>query len=202
MASKDHCIYCFDALIAHFNQQKPPSPLFTNDSYPLFVSWHKQHRNGKDLSLRGCKGTFSPKKLHSGLSEFALISALKDTRFSPVTFEEVTLLECGVSLLTHFEDVASVWDWEIGIHGIIIDFVDPKGEKRNATYLPEVALEQEWDKKETLISLIEKSGYKGKVTETLLSEIRLTRYQSSKVKVHYTEYLSFKQRTLPTENGE
>jgi len=203
MAKKEHCSYCFEVLIGHFNKTAVTSPTFENASYPLFVSWHKTStKNKNESSLRGCKGTFSSLKLFDGLAEFSLNSALQDSRFSPITAQEIPRLECGVSLLTNFEDVKSVWDWEVGKHGIIIDFTDPRGKHRNATYLPEVAPEQNWDKMACVQSLIEKSGYKEKVTQNLLQSISLTRYQSSKEKLHYEEFIEFKQGISSEQEDE
>ncbi|XP_044538818.1 AMME syndrome candidate gene 1 protein [Gracilinanus agilis] len=106
--------------------------------FPLFVTW----KIGRDKRLRGCIGTFSAMNLHSGLREYTLTSALKDSRFPPMTREELPRLTCSVSLLTNFEDVCDYLDWEVGIHGIRIEFINEKGSKRTATYLPEVAKEQ------------------------------------------------------------
>jgi len=192
MALVEHCVYCFDSLIYHFEEKVTPIPIFSNDQYPLFVTWTKESRSGKEPSLRGCKGTFSSQELHKGLQEFSLISALKDKRFSPVVFSEVPRLHCGVSLLFRFEEVSSVYEWEIGTHGIILDFEDKKGNHWNATYLPEVAPEQEWNREETVDSLIRKTGYEGSITEELLQNIRTTTYQSSKSHLTYAEYLNFK----------
>ena len=69
-------------------------------------------------------------------------SALKDSRFSPVCREELPRLIVSVSILCHFEDAADYLDWEIGVHGIRIEFYTERGVKKTATYLPEVAQEQ------------------------------------------------------------
>lgn len=42
-----------------------------------------------------------------------LHSALKDSRFPPVTRDELPRLFCSVSLLTNFEDVGDYLDWEV-----------------------------------------------------------------------------------------
>ena len=77
---------------------------------------------------------------------------------------------------------------KVGTHGIIIQFkVD--GRKYNSTYLPEVAHEQGWNHDETVDSLIRKSGYRGTISVQLKAELNVTRYQSSKVKLTYAEYL-------------
>lgn len=80
--------------------------------------------------------------LHTGLREYAITSAFKDSRFSPITRDEFSRLSVSVSILRHFEDGDDYLDWEVGIHGIRIEFVNEKGNKRTATYLPEVASEQ------------------------------------------------------------
>ena len=46
---------------------------------------------------------------------FFFFSALRDSRFSPVTKEELTLLYCSVSVLTNFEEGVSCLDWEVSI---------------------------------------------------------------------------------------
>jgi len=101
-----------------------------------------------------------------------------------------------VSLLYAFEDCKDLSDWEIGIHGLIIDFLDLDGNKRNGTYLPEVAPEQEWTKSETVKSLIRKTGYEGTISDKLLTTIKATRYKSSQSKLHYKEYQAFKQQRV------
>lgn len=40
-------------------------------------------------------------------------SALKDSRFPPMTRDELPRLFCSVSLLTNFEDVGDYLDWEV-----------------------------------------------------------------------------------------
>jgi len=39
-------------------------------------------------------------------------SAIKDSRFSPITKEEFPCLYCSVSILTRFEEVQDFLDWE------------------------------------------------------------------------------------------
>lgn len=119
----------------------------------------------------------------------ALRSALRDTRFSPVSLREVPRLSCGVSLLRCFEEGRSWSDWDVGTHGIIIEFTDPSARcRRSATYLPEVAREQGWNNQQALDSLLRKAGYDGPVTEQLRCTVRLTRYQSSKAAVDFEDY--------------
>ncbi|KAM4693738.1 AMMECR1-like protein isoform 2-T2 [Discoglossus pictus] len=167
--------YCFDVLYCHLHGfPQPRLPRFTNDPYPLFVTW----KAGRDKRLRGCIGTFSAMNLHSGLREYTLTSALKDSRFPPLTREELPKLSCSVSLLTNFEDVGDFLDWEVGVHGIRIEFVNEKGVKRTATYLPEVAKEQDWDQIQTIDSLLRKGGFKAPITNEFRKSIKLTRHST------------------------
>ncbi|XP_017268086.1 AMME syndrome candidate gene 1 protein isoform X2 [Kryptolebias marmoratus] len=119
--------------------------------------------------------------------------ALKDSRFPPMTRDELPRLSCSVSLLTNFEDVGDYLDWEVGVHGIRIEFFNEKGSKRTATYLPEVAKEQGWDHIQTIDSLLRKGGYKAPITNDFRKTIKLTRYRSEKMTMGYTEYIAHRQ---------
>ncbi|KAI4484496.1 hypothetical protein M0804_007062 [Polistes exclamans] len=170
--------FCFDVLYCQLHQLDPPkTPNFSNDAFPLFVTWSI----GKDMRLRGCIGTFNAMHLHAGLREYATTSAFKDSRFNPITREELPRLHVSVSILRNFEDGVDYLDWEVGVHGIRIEFHNEKGNKRTATYLPDVAPEQGWDQIQTIDSLLHKGGYKGLVTPDIRRSVKLTRYQSEKV---------------------
>ncbi|XP_064638489.1 AMMECR1-like protein [Lineus longissimus] len=189
----DMCVYCFDVLLNHLNntQTPPPRPHFTNDEYPLFVTW----KFGKERHLRGCIGTFSAQKLHNGLREYAITSAMKDSRFDPIKKDELTKLYCSVSLLTNFEEAKDYLDWEVGVHGIRIEFqIDKQPKPRTATYLPEVAKEQGWDRVQTIDSLLRKGGFKKDITNEIRKSIKLTRYRSEKITLSYTEYMARRQQ--------
>lgn len=182
---EEHVQFCFKVLTAHLEKKPHPKPDFPNDEYPLFVTWHKKSSDG-ELHLRGCIGNFNPLSLHKGLEKYALISALKDRRFSPITLREIPKLTCAVSLLTDFEVVDDYLDWEIGVHGIWIEFKQLNGDKETATYLPEVMVEQEWTKEEAIESLLRKGRFKGAITkEYCVKNIVLTRYQSQKLESSY-----------------
>lgn len=59
-----------------------------------------------------------------------------------------------------------------------------------ATFLPEVAKEQNWTQQETIIQLVYKSGFRHKLTPEIQSKIHCTRYQSSKHYLTYEEYVT------------
>ncbi|KAF9925350.1 AMME syndrome candidate protein 1 protein [Linnemannia zychae] len=128
--------------------------------------------------------------VYSGLKEYALISAFKDGRFPEIERRELSSLVCGVSLLVNFEEAKSYLDWEVGLHGIWIEFKDVRGRKKTATYLPEVAKEQGWTREKAIESLLRKGGYRELITQDFLDSIILTRYQSQKALATYQEYLA------------
>ncbi|KAL6899032.1 AMMECR1 domain-containing protein [Trichoderma evansii] len=154
---------------------------------PLFITWNTVDPDDQDVSLRGCIGTFESQPLTEGIHEYALISALQDTRFRPISKRELPSLQAAVTLLTDFEDADDMHDWEVGTHGIRISFSD-RGRRYGATYLPDVALEQGWTKDEALFSLIRKAGWMGSRSKWQDLDIKVTRYQGKKISVDYPEY--------------
>jgi AMME syndrome candidate gene 1 protein len=135
------------------------SRLSVNESYPLFVTWNTLSRSGHK-SLRGCIGTFEPLPLTTGLQTYALTSAFDDTRFSPIPSSLVPSLSCSLTLLADFEPCDDAMDWNLGTHGLRISFTW-KNRRHGATYLPDVAVEQGWNKEETVESLMKKAGWDG-----------------------------------------
>ncbi|KAI8465640.1 MAG: AMMECR1 domain-containing protein [Monoraphidium minutum] len=195
VAAAEHCAHCFDSLVAHLNGQQLPAPEFEDGTCALFVTWNKAPSStpAAPPRLRGCIGTLEPRRLHVALRDYALTSALRDSRFAPITARELPRLHCGVSLLRQFEAAARWDDWAVGTHGLIIEFTDPRLKcRRSATFLPEVAGEQGWSQRETIDSLIRKAGYDGPVDEPLLAALKVTRYQSSKARLTYTDYQSYR----------
>jgi uncharacterized protein (TIGR00296 family) len=199
-ASHHMCALCFDMLIANLEQQatEPILETFVQNepnalaACPLFVTW----KIGRDKDLRGCIGTFDKDDILSTLlPRYAIISAFNDRRFRPITLEEVPLLHVSVSLLMNFTPIQDCYDWEIGKHGIEIEFRDKKNYYRG-TFLPEVSKEQGWDQATTLVQLFHKAGYRHhkrssneEIVEHIRPELQITRYESSKISMSYAEYL-------------
>jgi uncharacterized protein (TIGR00296 family) len=158
---------------------------------PLFVTWNTLSSRSSDdddrRSLRGCIGTFEAQDLDEGLSSYALISALQDTRFPPIRARELPALEVAVTLLTDFEDADDAMDWDLDTHGLRISFAH-HGKRYGATYLPDVALEQGWTKEETLVSLMRKAGWVGRKERWAEVALDVVRYQGKKERVEYAEF--------------
>lgn len=173
-----------------------PEPVTDPDAeYPLFVTWNKAAGSGDEYHLRGCIGTFEAQPLADGLSSYAVIAALHDSRFSRVSARELPSLQVAVTLLTDFEDADDILDWELGTHGIRIAF-QWDGRRHGATYLPDVATEQGWTKEQTLVSLMRKAGWEGRrdrwreVADA--GSMKVVRYRGDKEQLVYDEYKAWR----------
>ncbi|MBM4144208.1 MAG: AmmeMemoRadiSam system protein A [Lentisphaerae bacterium] len=108
-------------------------------------------------NLRGCIGSLEPvAPLYRSVHDNAVNAALRDFRFRPVAPDELEEIDMKISVLSPIVPIASLDEFKLGEHGIIIE----KGPCR-AVYLPEVAVEQNWTKEETLTSLSQKAGMNG-----------------------------------------
>jgi uncharacterized protein (TIGR00296 family) len=187
--SVNHCEICFDALLSAFKilPHVPNSSVETYD-VPMFVTLKKT--DGLRQTLRGCIGSLSPRPI-TDLGEYAKKCAFEDRRFSPLQIHELPFIELSVSLLIDYQDGKNYLDWDLEIHGIIIQFED-EGCLFKATYLPNVVFEMKWTKIMSIDNLIRKSGFNGSITDLLYDKIKLTRYRSSKMKLSYADYLKKK----------
>lgn len=201
LATPEMCAFCFDCLLcALVGRPPPPEPRFVDGrSFPLFVTFETDSVPGVSPVLRGCIGSLSACSLGE-LRRYTHCAAFEDERFSPMAFADlVPALFCKVSLLHSYERAHSAFDFEVGRHGIIIDFdatCDGRRTHYNATYLPEIATEQGWDKQQCLSTLVRKAGFTGKIDQALLNSIQLTRYSSSRCRLGYPIYLSCRQSPL------
>jgi len=82
-----------------------------------------------------------------------LSAALADPRFPPLTAEELPEIEIEISALTLLQEVHDVNDIEVGVHGLLITNGDQRG-----VLLPQVALDEEWDREEFLRAVCRKAG--------------------------------------------
>jgi|UniRef100_A0AC35GQK1 uncharacterized protein (TIGR00296 family) len=192
VATSTMAVYCFDIIISSLRRKNPPPcpDTIVNDKVPIFITWKKASNH----HLRGCIGTFSRDlPLRNGLLDYAKTSAFHDSRFQPISLNEVSSLQCGVSLLIEFEKARNYLDWDVGIHGIRIEFYY-NGRRLSAVYLPEVAVEQGWNQIDTVDHLMRKGGYEGPIYEEDRLAISVEKFKSSKVIVTYKDYCKLKQK--------
>ncbi len=104
--------------------------------------------------LRGCIGYIEAiKPLYITIQEMAEAAALRDSRFPPVTIEELDKLELEISVLTPLRKIKDVNEIEVGKHGIVL-----KKGYRQGVFLPQVATEQGWDRTTFLEEICHKAG--------------------------------------------
>jgi len=110
---------------------------------------------GRGEDLRGCIGTIEPtESLYVTVAMRAASAALEDTRFPhTVSVSELPFITIEISVLTPPVSVKSPDEIVVGKHGIILSV----GWNR-ATFLPQVAPEQGWDRETTLRHLARKAG--------------------------------------------
>jgi AmmeMemoRadiSam system protein A len=110
-------------------------------------------RRRDDGDLRGCVGMIEPRfPLMEAVRHAAVAAAFEDPRFPPVRRDELPGLAIHVSVLTPLAP-ASAADVVIGRHGVVI-----RARGRSALLLPEVAVEQDWDRETLLRQLCRKAG--------------------------------------------
>ena len=108
----------------------------------------------KDHHLRGCIGRlFDPEPLYQGVIDNAVNSAVNDSRFSPMNAAEEPEVEVEISVLSALRRVKGPADIIAGKHGVYL----LKGQA-GATFLPQVATEQGWNRDTMLSELCEKAG--------------------------------------------
>jgi uncharacterized protein (TIGR00296 family) len=138
--------------------------------------------------LRGCIGCLSPVSVSDSLGSYALSAAFSDHRFDPITLDELPECSCTVSFLVDFEPGQRWDDWDVGTHGIWITLSAADGSECRAVFLPEVAVEQQWSKLQTVKQLIQKAGYTQEVTQSTLASLSIERFKSSKASVSWQGY--------------
>ncbi len=100
----------------------------------------------KDHNLRGCIGRFDASEpLYKVVQQMAIASATQDSRFLPVSKDELEEIEIEISVLTPLEKINSINQIVLGKHGIYL----VKG-NRTGTFLPQVAVETGWNLEEFL----------------------------------------------------
>ncbi len=110
-----------------------------------------------DRQLRGCIGYIQGvKPIPETVKEVSLSSAFNDPRFTPLSEKEYSLIDIEISIMSPIEDVTDINDIVVGRDGLIIS----KGYNRGLL-LPQVPVEQGWDKSEFLTHTCYKAGLPG-----------------------------------------
>lgn len=114
------------------------------EHYGAFVTLHKHGR------LRGCIGNLiGNQPLYLTIRDMAVEAAMNDSRFTPLTKEELALgVEIEISVLSPMEKINNPDMIELGTHGVLV-----RSGYRSGVFLPQVAIETGWTKDEFLSNL-------------------------------------------------
>ena len=129
----------------------PPAPPLSEtlrENRGAFVTLHKGD------TLRGCIGYIRAQKpLFQTIQEMALAAAFQDTRFKPVSKDELKDITIEISVLTPLKKIARIDEIKVGTHGIYIikDF-------HSGLLLPQVATENRWDRETFIKHTCTKAG--------------------------------------------
>jgi AmmeMemoRadiSam system protein A len=105
-------------------------------------------------ALRGCIGYTAPiKPLYMTVRDTATLAALRDPRFAPVTAAELPKLAYEISVLSPLRRVTDVEQIKVGRDGLIMKNGDFEG-----LLLPQVPVEQNWDRETFLNQTCAKAG--------------------------------------------
>ncbi len=105
-------------------------------------------------ALRGCIGYTSPvKPLYITVRDTATLAALRDPRFPPVTAPELPRLAYEISVLSPLRRVTDIEQIKVGRDGLLMKNSDSEG-----LLLPQVPVEQKWDRPTFLEQTCAKAG--------------------------------------------
>jgi len=108
----------------------------------------------EDGSLRGCVGfTAAFEPLYLAVRDAAANAALNDPRFRPVAVWELPKLEYEISVLSPMRHILDAQEVVVGEHGLLM-----KRGNREGLLLPQVAVEQGWDRVRFLEGTCSKAG--------------------------------------------
>jgi AmmeMemoRadiSam system protein B/AmmeMemoRadiSam system protein A len=104
--------------------------------------------------LRGCIGFIEPRlPLYQSIMQTAIYAACRDTRFLPVSQDELEELEVEISVLSPLRKISNPELVMVGKHGLVIAKDGKKG-----LLLPQVPVENNWDQQTFLERTCIKAG--------------------------------------------
>ncbi|MGA1999688.1 MAG: AmmeMemoRadiSam system protein B [Terriglobales bacterium] len=126
----------------------PPKSDFLLDERGAFVTLTKRGE------VRGCIGYVSAvKPLYMTVRDVAAFAAMRDPRFPPVAPVELGALEYEISVLSPLRRVTDAKQIQIGRHGLLV-----KKGNREGVLLPQVPVEQGWNRQTFLEQVCLKAG--------------------------------------------
>ena len=117
--------------------------------------------------LRGCIGQLrATMPLYRSVVEMTVSSCSRDRRFTPVKPEELPNISLEISVMSPFMKVGSVDEIKVGRDGLFLAYMGQSG-----VLLPQVPVEQGWDKDEYLKGICRKAGLPDRAWEKEGAEV-------------------------------
>jgi AmmeMemoRadiSam system protein A len=108
----------------------------------------------KNGALRGCIGVIAPRRsLAETVSRCAVLAAIDDPRFEPLSAEELGSVSLELSVLSLARQVSGAAEIRAGIDGVIVS----RGRSR-ALLLPQTATENDWTAEDLISAACRKAG--------------------------------------------
>jgi len=122
-----------------------PASVAQRQPRATFVTLRHKHTH----ELRGCRGeVFARYPLWESVQRVSILSATDDPRFRPMAHDELADMHIEISVLTPMRLARSPEEVSVGQHGVMIR----KG-GHGGLFLPQVPVEQGWDRDEYLSTL-------------------------------------------------
>jgi len=157
---RDLLIMARQILEQSFAKQIPDNLLYPIETHTnstqqgAFVTLYTKETGTRPKELRGCIGrVLSSDPLYKTIATVTRDAAFKDSRFAPLTIQELPAITISISILTDPRPIASYHDIVLGKHGIILTH-----QNHSALFLPKVPTEFGWDLSSTLTELSTKAG--------------------------------------------
>lgn len=137
-------------------------------------------------NLRGCIGTIVPTEpLYLCVQRRAVDAAIHDSRFAfnPIRPDELYDIEIEISVLTPTKRASGPSDIEVGTDGVLLTLGQNRG-----VFLPQVPVEQGWDREAYLSNLCRKAGVDDhdcyKRPEAILDKFQAIVFSESELGIH------------------
>ncbi len=122
-----------------------------------------------DGKLRGCIGhIIGDGPLYDTVQNMAVAAAFQDPRFPPLSKGEYPRVSIEISVLSPFKKIDDVDEIQVGKHGIYLSRGAASG-----LLLPQVAVEQGWDRVTFLTNTCYKAGLNGSCWQDSTTEIKI-----------------------------
>lgn len=136
-----------ETLIQKIKENKTYQPKVRDDKLKEELGVFVTLRKGD--GLRGCIGSITATEpLYLAVREMAIAAASQDPRFPPVSDAELDDIKIEVSVLSPLQKINNPDKIILGKHGVLV-----KKGFQSGVFLPQVAAETGWDKKEFMNNL-------------------------------------------------